>query len=677
MTSSQTEGESQISILRGANKVLSFVSLATGFAASFLLEPFGALAYTTLATYCLTEDISLKNMFKKAFNPVIVAISNSKVTDYVRNNKKQVLLALGIGVTSLGWMVLQTLLPALSGLTSFGSLGLGFGGIAIGMVNTNPNLNKDENDYDFDIDFEVKELIKNLAGVEASTLSITDKEAIKRYYIDESVDSINTFSTEKISRNDLKSRAETLIKEATSIEKMSYFEFHEFYGSYFDNQYSEQFKTLDFSNSLGVKSSGVDVSKRYPNSQDKLLQKYHELSRKATKPEELPFIIYALVNTERPQDSVRTGYTVRLPSVRKSDYGAESKNPDLQYNPLYREIQSQGIDTFKMIILDVQIGKENAKASENFFTFYFNRDMKAKDGFDLSKNRRYNRIVGDIGDSTGEDNHRYIQGIYSDDLSSKIEYGYELKDLAVIYGVSQTTLVSRIKMFYADKFGSDVGYIEIASYLRSKKLIDLYSQGLNVKDIALQFKKFDIKGKKELWKHSEDIKEAHEQYIKGNIPETSYTSASINRWTREYLGMDSVAAYEKYFVKPIVISLLQCGFQTSQALELLEAMGITNPNNKGVPYDKQTLNKMLKNRLWGEKGESWMKMRNIFLEPIIENLVRNGKKAAEIDRLLDLPSKFTSRYVKRVWRFASYQDALKFFRLNFLGKHRVDNFLFL
>ena len=68
-TSQQEQNAEQMASLRGANKVLSFVSLATGFAASFLLGPVGVLAYATLTTYCLTEGISLKGLFKKSFNP--------------------------------------------------------------------------------------------------------------------------------------------------------------------------------------------------------------------------------------------------------------------------------------------------------------------------------------------------------------------------------------------------------------------------------------------------------------------------------------------------------------------------------------------------------------------------------------------------------------------------------
>jgi hypothetical protein len=124
----------QLGVLGKASKALSFVSKAIGFATAMFLGPVAALTYTTVGTYCLTEEISLKGVFKKIFNPVIIAISNSKVADYVRNNKMKVLSLVGMGVLGATMMGLQVLLPALSGLGTFGSLGLGFGGLTIGMV---------------------------------------------------------------------------------------------------------------------------------------------------------------------------------------------------------------------------------------------------------------------------------------------------------------------------------------------------------------------------------------------------------------------------------------------------------------------------------------------------------------------------------------------------------------
>ena len=117
-------------LIGGFTKVLSFVFTAIGFTASMFLGPVAALTYTTLATYCYSEGISLKGIFSKAFNPIKVAISNSKVGDYVRNNKMKVLGLIGIGALSVGMMGLQVLLPSLNLLWSTLSAGIG----TIGMV---------------------------------------------------------------------------------------------------------------------------------------------------------------------------------------------------------------------------------------------------------------------------------------------------------------------------------------------------------------------------------------------------------------------------------------------------------------------------------------------------------------------------------------------------------------
>ncbi|MBA7544810.1 hypothetical protein ES705_37171 [subsurface metagenome] len=125
----------QMTALGRGFKALKFVLGAVGFGAAQFLGLPGALIYTTLATYCFTEGISLKGFFSKVFNPVMVAVSKvgeSKVGDYYRNNKKEILFTLGIGVTAIGLKVLQTLLPPLA---TFGDITLGFGfPITIGIV---------------------------------------------------------------------------------------------------------------------------------------------------------------------------------------------------------------------------------------------------------------------------------------------------------------------------------------------------------------------------------------------------------------------------------------------------------------------------------------------------------------------------------------------------------------
>ena len=157
IASQQEQNAEQMASLRGANKVLSFIFLATGFAGSFLLGPVGPLMFTTLTTYLSTSGDSMKAVFKKVFNPIIDAISESKVADYMRNNKKKVLLALGIGMVSLGWMALQTSLPSLNELGPLGSIGLGFGGLTIGMVGRPPNF-----DYMSHITYQYIVKVKNI-----------------------------------------------------------------------------------------------------------------------------------------------------------------------------------------------------------------------------------------------------------------------------------------------------------------------------------------------------------------------------------------------------------------------------------------------------------------------------------------------------------------------------------
>jgi hypothetical protein len=112
-------------------RALTFVVGAAGFGVAQFVGPPVSLLYATLATFCFTEGISLKNVFSKAFNPVMVTVS--KVGDYYRDNKKEILFTLGIGVVAIGLKALQILLPPLAIL---GDFALGFGApITIGIVN--------------------------------------------------------------------------------------------------------------------------------------------------------------------------------------------------------------------------------------------------------------------------------------------------------------------------------------------------------------------------------------------------------------------------------------------------------------------------------------------------------------------------------------------------------------
>ena len=188
-----------------------------------------------------------------------------------------------------------------------------------------------------------------------------------------------------------------------------------------------------------------------------------------------------------------------------------------------------------------------------------------------------------------------------------------------------------------------------------------------------QFKKFDVKDKST--RFVEYIEEFHQKYLDGKIPEIKYSSKTIGKWTKKYLGMTPSEAYERYCVKPIVKSLLFSGFDRYQAVELLEAMGVYNPVGH-IPYIPNAVHWLVKSKLWGEeKGKPWREMRDMFIEPIIENLIRNHVSKAEINRLLGRAWAWVDNYVSRRWRFDSFSTASLFFETNYLGHHEVDDYL--
>jgi len=84
---------------------------------------------------------------------------------------------------------------------------------------------------------------------------------------------------------------------------------------------------------------------------------------------------------------------------------------------------------------------------------------------------------------------------------------------------------------------------------------------------------------------------------------------------------------------------------------------------------------MLKTRLWGSSGKPWNNMRDIFLEPIIENLIRKQIPHTKIVRLIGRGRGWTARFIERRWRFNTWEDAKNFFETHYLGMHEVNDYL--
>ncbi|KKM26312.1 hypothetical protein LCGC14_1586040 [marine sediment metagenome] len=403
-----------------------------------------------------------------------------------------------------------------------------------------------------------------------------------------------------------------------------------------------------------------------------------------------PYLIYALVNKEKLRNDgqgflVRVGYTQNNIN-REKGYFHDAKAG--KWGPVYDALRAQNKDDFEFIYIDIQMGKEAAQISEEFFTMYFNRDPLAgktqwsPKGVDLYRNEQYNPIIGDIYGKFGSA-HPLYKEIYFHEVKDLIEQGYEFADMAIILHVSKKTLFNRIKSW--GEPGSNFNYNIWAKELRANKLIEYYEQGLHVSEIADKFEKFYLPNKNDI---AGNVKEKMSKINVEDIPIISYSEKAIYSWTEEYLGVSPGTAYEIYYVKPMVLALARMGFSRSQVLVFLEVIGVTS--RRGTPYDGDSLTRMLKDRLWGagqgltwggrgHKGDSF---RDTMLEPLIETLIRykdsSGKRLSfkRIGEILYLDDSFIKVFVKRRWGFNTIGEARTFFDTNYLGHHKYDFFSF-
>jgi len=456
-------------------------------------------------------------------------------------------------------------------------------------------------------------------------------------------------------------------------KSMNYFEFLDYYKKNYDNLYSKQLETLDLSNSIGAEN--LDLSaKNFPDNKLKILNKYRELAKQAKSKDEIPYLIYAVVNKNYPLELYanplysgllfRIGYTKSSPKIRMQNYKSAANSGKVG---TFYEHMKQNKYGFEMIFLDTQLGKTNAIKSETLFTMYFNRKFDSELGFDLSTNLNYNPIVGDVVNKPGKTHPQFIRYIFYSEIKNLIEKGYEEIDICFMYGISRKTLEKRIRVWWSE-YGENIGFNDVAKILRGQKLKEYYSQGFTIEEIAKKFVKLDIKNKLQLL----GSKTSRAAFL-GNIKEKTYTIRGIEGWTEKYLGLAPSDAYEKYFVKSIITSLLQVGLEKYQALDVLKAMSIKNPNRKNSFYDADSLDRLLKQRLWS--GKSWNELRQIVIEPIVEEMLRNNVNIEDIDKFFGRGKGFIMRYIRSRWGFKNALEAKKFFKEKCLGFHEYDFYI--
>jgi len=336
--------------LSGASRTISFLSKAIGFTTSMFLGPVAALTYTTLTAYGLTEGISLKNVFKKVFNPIKIAISNSKVADYVRNNKMKVLGLIGMGVLGAIMTGIQVLLPALSGLSSFGSIGAGFGGFTIGMVDI-----KQKKSPNNDLDVETKELID--------------------WYDNLPIDQRYQYN-KKLPFED-----EVINMDPTQF-KTSY-----------KGPYSQYFRYIKDRHNryMGVKTVGkllrIMKNMDYKGIVYKITQVYDDHGNRLKSGG--IFITYGKIHQRGP---IRIG-SAQILQDRLKQYQYKSKSKPGNTFERTLGTHPMGIKAFRIEILAVCKTQKELLATEAFWTLYSNRISFGR-GFDLSENDFFNPIIG-------------------------------------------------------------------------------------------------------------------------------------------------------------------------------------------------------------------------------------------------------------------------------------------
>ncbi len=390
---------------------------------------------------------------------------------------------------------------------------------------------------------------------------------------------------------------------------------------------------------------------------------------------------YALVNkklvNEDGNSLVRVGYTSNLP-VRQESYPRHANAG--KRASVYDDIRKQGIDDFEWVFLDIQIGKAAAQISEEFFTIYFNIDPSSPGsigfsppGVDLRKNKKYNPVIGDIYGKEGKA-HPLYKDVQFYEVKNLIESGYGLTDIAIRLGISSRTLAKKIRSW--GDLDSNFNYDQWVREIRTKKLKDLYKEGMRPNEIVKQFEKYALPNKEEI---ASDVKKVKEIDINA-LKTIHYSEQTIEIWTKEYLGVNHETAYEIYYVKPILANLARLRLSKAQAFDIIEALGIISP--RGIPYGKTAIKKLLQNMQWGsDQAFYWQDFKDEMVEPIIEELIRykgdDGKRITVIEmaEILKSSTAFVTLFIRRRWGFNTLKEAREFFETHYMGYHKYDFYI--
>jgi len=429
--------------------------------------------------------------------------------------------------------------------------------------------------------------------------------------------------------------------------------------------YTSRFRKLDFTNSL-VK----------PLTQNQISLKFQEASKDGLN----PYLTYAIISLD--SGFIRVGKTHNSMPVRWTKYknrAFNAKNPER--GNFYDEMRSNSIydskgnldlsasfkkvsEKFVRILIDCQYGNTPQQSemlgaiSEEFYTIFVNRDMSHEEGFNLEINNKYNHHVGDTF-GPGALNPHWIN-VDIDLLLDLVKQGFTKFGVAYILGVSYSTVEKRVENIAGGK-----SYEKFQVELISQVITAMVSQGYTGLQISKNFHRFDI-DQKDIF----SVVLAKKSARAGKIKVMTYNPQSMET-----------------FLRPIILEFIIKGMTLDEISVELKNLEIINLNRKH--YTTNAL-KLLIPRLF--EGRTIEKMRQIYMEPIIENLLRakdeGGKYLGAFKIVVQLgwASETDSRdmkqtaadrlmsFLKARWGFTKITDARNFFIEHFLGNHEYDYF---
>lgn len=217
-------------------------------------------------------------------------------------------------------------------------------------------------------------------------------------------------------------------------------EFLEYYIESYNNIYSKRFKILDLNRNYIVNS-----------------QVYFEIVKRLTQKGQIPYIVYEIC--DKQTEWIRVGWTSHSPNERMKWYLFRSFSPNLPEDManIYHEIAKTGSKKKTRARFDMKVRyifptKGEAQIMEEFLTIFRNKANNLE-GYDLTINNEYNKIVGDLfkrgmrgNFSFGSLNPKWCD-VPPIPLADAILDGSEMNELESLFGVSSKTIRRRFRAY--------------------------------------------------------------------------------------------------------------------------------------------------------------------------------------------------------------------------------------